>query len=351
MALVDVADLEPGMILSQDVVGVNHKTPLACKGVKVTPELIRKLTYLGIDVVNIQLPQEVSKQIISETTEVIKNIFDTVGTSKDMNLQGIDPVADKIVELIHNHGTQIVDEIFLLWKVDQYTFHHSIGTAFFAALIGKELQYTKDEIKDLVLGSLLHDLGKGLIPNEILNKPGKLYPHEFDEIKKHPYIGYKILKENSDFKEDILAIPLQHHERKDGNGYPLMIKEKEIHPYAKIASIADIFSALTTDRSYRGRVSEFEACEFLLSSANYALDTDLVNLFVFKILKGLENSWVGLNSGEVAKIISVDQKNPTRPKIAIYDGKKFSKEKDLSHWPELFIKEHLLKNVERVKKS
>ncbi|MFZ7103729.1 MAG: HD-GYP domain-containing protein [Peptococcaceae bacterium] len=342
MGLVDIAGLQPGMVLSQDVIDTNYKIPLACRGVKVTQDLIKKLSSLGINVVNVELPQEVARQIIIETTVVIKDIFATAGKNEETDFSKLYPAAEKIVELILKYGEQVVDEIFLLWKMDQYTFHHSIGTAFFSALIGNELNYSRTELKDLVLGSLLHDLGKGLIPLRILNKPGKLDPHEFDEMKKHSFFGYKILKENSDFSEDILVIPLQHHERKDGNGYPLMLKDSAIHPYAKIASIADMFSALTTNRVYRDKVSKFVAGEYLLSSSTYALDTYLVNLFLFTILKGMKDAWVELNNGEVGKIISIDHKYPTRPRIAIYYGDKFINEKDLAGYPELYIKDYIV---------
>jgi len=341
LGLLDVASLQPGMVLTQDVKVINYKMPLACRGVKLTAELIRKFSYIGINVVNVELPYEVTEQIVTETKEVLGDIFKNISTSGVADFAKVVPAAEKIVDLILKYGTKIIDEIFFLWKMDQYTFHHSIGTSFFSALIGNELGYSKEQLKELVLGSLLHDLGKGLIPLKILNKPGKLDPHEFDEVKKHPFLGYKILKENSDFNEDVLAIPLQHHERKDGNGYPLMLREEAIHPYAKIVSIADMFSALTTDRVYRDRVSKFVAGEYLLNSSVYALDSYLVNLFLYSILRDLKDSWVELNNGEVGRILAVNYKQPTRPRLAIYYGDKFIKEKDLANHPELFIKDYL----------
>jgi HD-GYP domain-containing protein (c-di-GMP phosphodiesterase class II) len=341
LGLVDVASLQPGMILKEDVVDINYKIPLACRGVKLTSQLIKKFSYVGIPVVNIELPKEVTEQIMIETSEVLKDIFETVGKNQETDFNKLIPFAEKIVNLIITYGQQVIDEIFLLWKMDQYTFHHSIGTAFFSVLIGNELGYNESQLKDLALGSLLHDLGKGLIPSDILNKPGRLAPHEFDEIKKHPYLGYKILKENSSFNEKILVIPLQHHERKDGNGYPLMLKGDSIHPYAKIVSIADMFSALTTDRVYRNKVSKFVAGEYLIDASNYALDKYLVNVFLYAILRDMKDTWVILSNGEMGKIISVNYKHPTRPKLAIYKGNEFMSVKDLTKYPQIFIKDYL----------
>lgn len=333
-----IENLEPGMVLSKDVYEKNYRLPLARSGMKLTPHLIKKFYHVGISVVNVEQPAEVAGQIITETSEVLKEIFQQYGYNTVEDFNKLIPYAEKIVETVLKFGTKVIDELFLLWKMDQYTFHHSIGTAFYSVLIGRELNYTAEQLKELALGSLLHDLGKSLIPMSILNKPGSLSPSEFDEIKKHSYLGYKILQENSEFSEDIVIIPLQHHERIDGTGYPLMLKDKKIHQYAKIVSVGDMFSALTTNRVYRDKVSKFVAGEYLTNAADCALDRYLVNVFLYAILRDIKNSKVVLNNGEVGTIVDVNYKFPTRPKLVVSRGR-YCEVLDLAEKTSLYIKD------------
>ena len=189
-----------------------------------------------------------------------------------------------------------------------------------------------------MLGSILHDIGKGAISLKILNKPGMLEPSEFMEIKKHSYLGYKVLEETSDFSDNIKRIPLQHHERIDGTGYPYQLKGNQIHEYAQIVSIADCFSALTTNRPYRDKVSKFVAAEYILASAGVGLDKYLTNIFLYAIFGNLTDTWVELNNGEIGRVVALNYQYPTRPKLAIYYGKKYIKEIDLSVNLDIYIK-------------
>lgn len=339
MGYVDIEKLEPGMVLNDDVNRPNYRLPLAKKGVQLTNELINKFSNLGISVVNIQHSQETAEQIIGETSIVLKDIFENLNFISQKDYNRLLPCINKIISLIKNFGQEIIDELFLLWKVDQYTFHHSIGTAFYSALIAHELSYSEEKIKELALGAILHDIGKGVISTEILNKPGMLEPLEFFEIQKHCALGYKILSETSDFSENVKLIPLQHHERIDGTGYPSQLKGKDIHDYAKIVSIADSFSALTTNRIYRNRVSKFIAAEYLQGATGSGLDKYFVNVFLYALFGNLTDVWVELSNGEIAKVVTLNYKKPMRPKVAIYYGDKFIKELDLAETPELYIKD------------
>jgi putative nucleotidyltransferase with HDIG domain len=339
MGYVDIEKLEPGMILNEDVLHPNYRLPLAKKGVLLTDELISKFSCLGISVVNIQHSHQIAEQIVEETTLVLKDIFDNLNFVSQKDYNRLLPCVNKIVLLIQDFGRELIDELFLLWNVDQYTFHHSIGTAFYSALIAQELGYSDKKIKDLALGAILHDIGKGVISPDILNKPGMLEPLEFLEMQKHCTLGYKILSETSNFSEEIKLIPLQHHERIDGTGYPNQLKDKEIHDYSKIVSIADSFSALTTDRIYRNRVSKFVAAEYIQEATNGGLDKYFVNVFLYTLFGNLTDSWVELNNGEIAKILTLNYKKPMRPKVAIYLGDKFIRELDLAETRDLYIKD------------
>ncbi|WP_186578106.1 HD-GYP domain-containing protein [Aquibacillus kalidii] len=140
----------------------------------------------------------------------------------------------------------------LLDSRDPYTATHSENVANFSTIIAKRLKLSKQVQENIYLGGLLHDIGKIVIPDIILNKPSKLNKEEFEIIKQHPKIGYETLKHIAAFKErGILDMVLYHHERYDGMGYPHGLKGEEIPLVAKIIAVADAFDAMTSKRVYR----------------------------------------------------------------------------------------------------
>ena len=149
---------------------------------------------------------------------------------------------------------------------DTYTRGHSDRVSQFSVLIGKHLNLSEAELKNLEIGGLFHDIGKIGVPDSILLKESKLTDDEYSEIKNHPSIGAHILSTATIFK-DILSIVKHHHERFDGHGYPGQLKGNDIPFLARIAAIADSFDAMTSRRTYRDSlpldvvISEFEKCK------------------------------------------------------------------------------------------
>ena len=148
---------------------------------------------------------------------------------------------------------------------DSYTRGHSDRVSEYSCLIGKKLGLPEEDIKRLHIGGLFHDVGKIGVPDNILQKNGKLTDDEYSEIKNHPTIGAHILSTASIF-QDIIPIVKHHHEKYDGNGYPSRLKGEDIPYLARIAAIADSFDAMTSKRVYRDSlpvetvISEFERC-------------------------------------------------------------------------------------------
>lgn len=169
---------------------------------------------------------------------------------------------------------------------DAYTANHSENVARYSKMIAEEMGYTKNQLEDLYYGGLLHDIGKIGIPEAVLTKPGRLTDAEFEQIKRHPEIGYNILKEVSSFREKgILDIVLYHHERVDGNGYPKGLKGEEIPLNARIVSLADAYDAMTTNRTYRDKQNiEFAIAE-IKKSKGKQFDEEVVDVFLNLIAK------------------------------------------------------------------
>ncbi len=170
---------------------------------------------------------------------------------------------------------------------DYQTFSHSVNVGFYATLLAKELFGKSDahNLQELAAGFFLHDIGKTAIEPDVLNKSGKLQDIEWQHIKTHPYMGYKILQDANALKEESKIIVLQHHENYDGTGYPNRLKARDIHEYARICSIADVFDALTTDRVYKKAISSFDALRLMRNEMLLNFDAEIFKVFVQLFMK------------------------------------------------------------------
>jgi PAS domain S-box-containing protein/putative nucleotidyltransferase with HDIG domain len=162
---------------------------------------------------------------------------------------------------------------------DPYTAGHQRRVSDLARSIATRLQLPDEQVDEIRLAALVHDLGKISVPAEILNKPGRLSPHEFDLIKDHPRIGYEILK-TIEFPWPVADIVYQHHERIDGSGYPRGLKDGQIHPMARILAVADVVEAMLSHRPYRSAFSPQEVIREIKSNQGVTYDPDAVDVCV-----------------------------------------------------------------------
>lgn len=164
---------------------------------------------------------------------------------------------------------------------DPETKHHIDRVAYYSKLIAKELGMSEEEQNIIFYASPLHDIGKIGIPDGVLLKNGKLTDQEFIIIKSHPEIGFNMLSQTKNtFLIAGAAIAKSHHEKWNGTGYPLGLKEKDIHLYGRITAVADVFDALTSERPYKKAWDFDDALNFLISEKGKHFDPDLVDLFV-----------------------------------------------------------------------
>lgn len=181
----------------------------------------------------------------------------------------IDSLSKEQLQLLYRLKTELSD-----------TYKHSIEVANYSVLLGKYIKLTEEEIDKLQIAGLFHDIGKLLISKDIINKPGDLTEEEFTEIKKHPIYSVKMLK-NTGFDDNIIMnIILTHHERIDGTGYPNHLLKQNILKLTKILSIADSYSAITSDRIYDPKKNVSYAFSELISNSGSQFDSYLVYKFI-----------------------------------------------------------------------
>jgi len=166
---------------------------------------------------------------------------------------------------------------------DEYTKNHSQKVADISKMIAQAMELPKENISQIYYAGLVHDIGKTLIPREIINKKGKLSKDEFEIIKKHPTHAYKALVKSKELNH-IANIVLQHHERIDGKGYPLGLKADDILVESRILSIVDAYDAMTSHRPYRKKLTKEEAIQEIKSNIGKQFDRDIANIAIKEVL-------------------------------------------------------------------
>ncbi len=196
-------------------------------------------------------------------------------------------------------------------------------------IVAKQHGLKENQIFEIGVAGLLHDLGKSKIPNEILNKPARLTEEEFEVMKQHSVYGYKILKEKDSVSNQVLLGVLQHHEKVNGAGYPMGVSDKQMHPFAKILSVVDIYDALVTARPYKKAFSQRDAVEMIMSMTQ-ELDWAVMKSFMESMILYPVDSIVQLSNGEQAKVVENNSGYILRPKVVgIESGKIYDLGKDM----------------------
>jgi putative nucleotidyltransferase with HDIG domain len=164
---------------------------------------------------------------------------------------------------------------------DPYTLQHSVGTAVNSIILGRKLGISDEqELHELGLGGLLHDIGKVKVKKEIINKNGPLDELEWEEMRQHSSEGFNLVRDNSQLTDRTKRAILEHHEDRDGTGYPDKKVFSDVHVFSKIVAISDIFNALTTNRSYSKARTPFEAFQLMREKLLHKLDPELFRLMV-----------------------------------------------------------------------
>jgi putative nucleotidyltransferase with HDIG domain len=208
---------------------------------------------------------------------------------------------------------------------DNYTFTHSVNVSVLAIAIGRRLGFSAQEMNSLGFAALLHDIGKMKVPEAILNKPGKLTEQEFDIMKLHPGYGYEYLRMQEGVNEEICSAVHYHHEKSDGSGYPDGLTEKNIPRFAKIISIADVYDAITSERSYHKGIVPSEALKVLFSWSGKHFNDALVKFFISIMGIYPVGTLVVLDTNELAIILEPNKSEPMRPKVLIISNAKMER--------------------------
>ncbi len=260
----------------------------------------------------VQLSESVKKRV----SEGISYLYNN--SSSEQFTQTSTSITNDLMKAINENEAVAVD-INALKTSDEYTFKHSVDVATMSMIIAKKQQLKQEDIYNIGIAGLLHDMGKSKIPNEVLNKPGRLTDEEFEIMKQHPVLGYRILVEKNEFNKAISLAVLQHHEKMNGKGYPMGVASDKIIHYAKILSVVDVYDALVTERPYKKAFSQRTAVEMIMSMTE-ELDITAMKSFLASVILYPVDSTVKLSNGERARVVKNHPTTALRPTVVGLDS-------------------------------
>ena len=226
------------------------------------------------------------------------------------------PLVEEISESVsRNPGAML--SLTRIKNKDDYTYLHSVAVCALMIALGKQMNY-KGDLQALGMAGLLHDVGKSAIPDDVLNKPGKLTDTEFDIIKSHPTRGWEILKSSYGADEIALDVCLHHHEKVDGTGYPEKLSDSEISLVAKMGAVCDVYDAITSDRCYKKGWEPADALKKMAEWKKGHFDDAVFNAFVKSIGIYPTGTLVKLQSGRLGVVTEQSNKSLLEPKIKIF---------------------------------
>jgi len=224
-------------------------------------------------------------------------------------------VAELANNIVENHDASMW--LTQLKSRDEYTAIHSLNVCVLSLTFGRALKLSKDELNELGLGALLHDIGKMRVPLKVLNKPGKLTNDEFEVMKSHPGMGYDLLRNDKSLSAEVLTIVRNHHERLNGQGYPDNLSDKNISYFTKIVSITDVYDAITSDRVYHDGMTPHEALKRLYEWMPNNFDKELIQTFIRTIGIYPVGSVVELKTGHIGLVVKLNESHRLKPVVML----------------------------------
>jgi putative nucleotidyltransferase with HDIG domain len=349
--------IKPGMILEQTIADRADRVLIA-RGTQLDEYLIESMRKMGITgvyirtgviedkdseeqpVITAQVQQKIDKRQVKDRAKVhlsesvkkrvaegIQYLYQDTESSNFMDVTR--SITNDLVKAIDDNDAIAVD-ISALKVSDEYTFKHSVDVATMAMIVSRQYGFNDEQVQQIGVSGLLHDIGKSRIPTEVLNKAQKLTDEEFALIKKHSLLGYEILKDKPELSNAVKMGVLQHHEKINGSGYPMGVTEEQIHIFAKIIAVTDIYDALVTERPYKKAFTPRNAVEMIMAMTG-ELDLQVMQSFLESVILYPVGTNVDLSNGEKARVVANNPKFVLRPTVVgLNSGRVYELSTDLN---------------------
>jgi len=267
--------------------------------------------------ISIQKELETARKLQAKSKAAVTSMFNEARMGNAIKVSEAAPLVEEISQSITRNPEAFLNLARLKTK-DDYTYMHSVAVCALMIALGKQLGLTGADLKEAGLAGLLHDVGKMMIPDDILNKPGKLTDEEFEIIKGHPLKGWELLHGSPDITATALDVCLHHHERVDGKGYPDKLSGDKLTLFARMGAVCDVYDALTSNRCYKNGWEPADTIRKMAEWKDGHFDERVFQAFVKTIGIYPSGTLVRLKSGRLAIVLEQTEKSLLMPIVKVF---------------------------------
>ena len=247
---------------------------------------------------------------------MVKDFSHNVSTGGSIDTEKVNLASKTLTGSVFRNVDALLS-LTALKNYSEHTYTHSVNVCVLTLAIAHASGVSEEEAGVIGVGGLLHDAGKGKIPLSILDKPGPLTEDERKVIQSHPLFSEEILKKTGDIPGGAIAIAGQHHEKVNGSGYPRGLTGEQMHPFASMAAVADVYDALTSARPYKPGLPPHIALRVVFDGKGTEFDSKVVDTFIKSLGIYPVGSFVKLNTEEMGVVVEVNPEDPLRPKVGV----------------------------------
>jgi len=314
---------DPDTLREVQASGIPHCWIDVSKGHDVQPEKPREVAVVAA----VEKPTPTRRVPLSEelqeaarlrhrSAQTMKRLFAEVRLGNAIEPAECAALVDDVVGSIDRHPDALLS-LARLKSADEYTYMHSVAVCALMVSLGRRLGLDDDRCREAGMAGMLHDLGKAATPQDVLNKPGKLTPEEFEIIKTHPRRGYEMLIEGAKVSDGVQDVCLHHHERYDGTGYPDKLAGEKISLLSRMGAVCDVYDAVTSDRPYKAGWDPAYALAQMATWKGH-FDSAVFQTFVKSIGIYPTGSLVRMRSGRLAVVLEQSPSSLTKPRVKIF---------------------------------
>jgi putative nucleotidyltransferase with HDIG domain len=290
---------------------------------EVSDEIQEQILHIAEDkpapVAAVSLAEEAfrARKLHGEANRIVKGIITDIRLGQQIEMEKVEPLVENMVDSIFRHQDALIP-LARLKTHDEYTFQHSVSVCALMVAFARGLKLSRDIIKEIAIGALLHDVGKAKVPDSILNKPAKLTDAEFNKMKSHVVQSIIILQNTPGISQIALDVAGQHHERFDGTGYPNNLKGDEISLYGQMGAIVDVYDAITSERVYHKGMPPTEALRKLLEWSKFHFSPEMVQTFIRTLGIYPSGSLVRLSGNRLGIVLEQNMEKMLQPKVKMF---------------------------------